>query len=366
MTLLRDVLDYIEHTGETGILISLDQEKAFDRVDHSFLFSLLARFGFGPDFIKWIKMFYTDASMRIILNDWLTDKIFLCQGVRQGDPLSPLLYVLCVEVLACSIRKSNEIRGFLLPGARGSHFKVRQYADDTTSFLKDYRLLVNLFSIVSLYERGSGAKLNRGKTKAMWLGAWKTRTSQPLGLKWVTKMKILGVFFGTEPVEEANWQHKINKLEKALNLWKSRALSLVGKSLIVNVLGFSKFLYLAKVLVIPQWVLVRVNQLVWPFIWGSRIETVSRDSLFCPVASGGLNIINLDLKCEALRVSSLVSTFDSECDSSFYLCKYFVGSRLARMKPEWSFLRDISPPSTIVMTPFYEHCLKTLDRVDYR
>ena len=55
VTLLRDVLDYIDRTGKTGILISLDQEKAFDRVDHSFLLSLLERFGFGPDFINWVK-----------------------------------------------------------------------------------------------------------------------------------------------------------------------------------------------------------------------------------------------------------------------------------------------------------------------
>ena len=65
--------------------------------------------------------------MRIFLNDWLTDKIFLRRGVHEGDPLSLLLYVLCVEVLVCNIRKSNKIQGFLLPGARGSHFKLRQY-----------------------------------------------------------------------------------------------------------------------------------------------------------------------------------------------------------------------------------------------
>ena len=76
----------------------------------------------------------------------------------------------------------------------------------------------------------------------------------PLGLTWVRKMKIVGVFFGTVPVEQDHWQSKINKLEKPLNLLKSRSLSFVGKCLTINILGLSKLFYLAKVLVLPAWV----------------------------------------------------------------------------------------------------------------
>lgn len=215
LIMLRDTLDYIEQTDETGILVSLDQEKAFDRVNRSFLVDLLKHFGFGPDFCRWIDVFYFGANMRIILNGWLTRPIALHRGVRQGDSLSPLLYVLCVEVLACQIRNSKRIRGFLLPGANGKQFKVRQYADDTTSFVKDFNSLVSLFDVISIYEKGSGARLNRSKTEAMWLGAWRTHSDEPLGLTWVCKMKILGVFFGVVSVENDNWQPKINKLEKS-------------------------------------------------------------------------------------------------------------------------------------------------------
>ena len=81
----------------------------------------------------------------------------------------------------------------------------------------------------------------------MWLGAWKECTDQPFGLTWVCEMKILGVVFGTVPTETDNWQPKINKLEKALNLWKSRSLSFIGKGLLINVVGLSKFFYLARI-----------------------------------------------------------------------------------------------------------------------
>ena len=75
-------------------------------------------------------------------------------------------------------------------------------------------------------------------------------------------MKILGVVFGVVDTEQDNWQPKLNKLEKSLNLWKSCSLSLLGKALVVNVLGLSKLIYLARV-VLPAWALSRVNKLIW-------------------------------------------------------------------------------------------------------
>ena len=257
VTLLRDVLDYIQRTDESAILISLGQEKAFDRVNRPFLLKLLQVYGFGPNFCRWISTFYNGAFMQITLNGWLTDGISLERGVGQGDPLSPLLYVLCVEVLASLIRSSPGIEGFLLPGARGLQARVRLYADDTTAILRNLRSLTNLFYCVGVYENGSGAKLNRSKTEAMRLGAWRSRSDDTLGLTWVKKMRILGVNFGTISTEHLNWQPKLEKLEKSLNLWKSRSLSLPGKALIINMLGLSKLVYLARVLIVPAWVTAR-------------------------------------------------------------------------------------------------------------
>ena len=91
---LRDMLDYIERTDEPGILISLDREKAFDCVDRSFLMNILQHFGFGPSFCRWISTLYYRANMQVMINGWLSQKIELQHGVRQGDSLSPMLYIL--------------------------------------------------------------------------------------------------------------------------------------------------------------------------------------------------------------------------------------------------------------------------------
>ena len=79
--LLRDTLDYVNITNEPGILLSLDQEKAFDRVDRSFLMDTLQRFGFGPFFRRWISSLYSQDSMRVIVNGFVTDSIPINRGV---------------------------------------------------------------------------------------------------------------------------------------------------------------------------------------------------------------------------------------------------------------------------------------------
>ena len=359
LSLLRDTLDYVSRTNETGILVSLDQEKAFDRVDRSFLLKLLNHFGFGPSFCRWISTLYNGAFMRIIVNGFLSDRVNLCRGVRQGDSLSPMLYILCVEVLACKIRDSSDIIGFSLPGAEGRQFKVGQYADDTTSFVKDTRSLHALFREIRLYERGTGARLNLSKTEAMWLGSWRGCPDQPLGLTWVTKMKILGVVFssGLVDVVRDNWEPRLSKLEKSLNLWKSRSLSLIGKSLLINTLGISKLIYVSQVLVPPRWVIDRLNKLIWPFLWGSKIETVSRHAIFCHARDGGLGLINFYVKAKALRLACALRVLDDPSSACFYLARYFCGSRLSRLRPEWASLRDNRCPTAFFPSSFYSECL---------
>ena len=101
-----------------------------------------------------------------------------------------------------------------IPVAAGAQFKVSQYADDTTVFVKDESSLIYLFKAISLYEKGSGARLNISKTKAMWLGNWKDRCDKPLGLNWVDKMKVLGIVFGNVNVERDHWEPRFSKVDK--------------------------------------------------------------------------------------------------------------------------------------------------------
>ena len=85
--------------NESGILLAIDFEKAFDSLNHEFLYQVLQKMGFGPNFPQCIRTFYRNLSGRVLNNGFTTDIFFVKRGVRQGDPLSASLFILALETL---------------------------------------------------------------------------------------------------------------------------------------------------------------------------------------------------------------------------------------------------------------------------
>ena len=134
--------------------------------------------------------------------------------------------------------------------------------------------------------------------------------------------------------------------------------------MIINIIGLSKFFYLASVLLLPDWVVRHVNQIIWPFLCGSRLKTVAHKTCFCHIEEGGLALPNFVLKCETLRPASMLNTVRNLGDKKFFLCKYFVGWQLARLHKDWANLRDNSSPSSFFSTSFYSSCMCVLSRLN--
>ena len=134
--------------------LSLDHEKAFDRVDWRFMLATLSKMGFDSSFIRWVDLFYTGVRSAIIVNGYLSGFFSLSGGVRQGCPLSPLLYVLVSEVLAVNIRVNPAITGLSLPGVPALLSPITQYADDTPVLTVPFgHFLVLIRSLKRVLER---------------------------------------------------------------------------------------------------------------------------------------------------------------------------------------------------------------------
>ena len=176
INLIRDLIDLANKNDEEAGFLFIDQEKAFDRVNHKVLYEVLQGFGFGKTFVNWIKLIYLGASTRVSVNGFLTENIPLKSGVRQGCPLSALLYVMVIELLALQLRNNPNIVGFTINGEKivSSH-----YADDAVIKITQNRCFKEVYKDLLLYKEATGAKVNFNKTKGSWVGKWKYRTDDP-------------------------------------------------------------------------------------------------------------------------------------------------------------------------------------------
>ena len=274
---LRDVVTYAATFDAPVVILSLDQEKAFDRVDWNFMHSTLRKMGFGTSFLKWVNLFYTSVQSSVKVNGYLSQFFSLSRGDRQGCPLSPLLYVLVAEVLACSIPANPRIKGLCLPGSSDPLSPISQHAGDTSLVVCSDDAIRACFEVYDVYERGSGSKLNLSKSKGLWLGPWANRSDPPATLDWSSvKIKVLGVFLGPGNLDDVNYKPRIVAVENTLSSWRQRILSFCGRALVINALALSRVWYVASLIRMPPWVLGELLRLLFSFFWKGKKDLVAR------------------------------------------------------------------------------------------
>lgn len=166
--LIRMMIHYAEVAEENGMIVALDQEKAYDKIDHGYLWRTLETFGIPPSFINTVKTLYENAETKIMINGVLSAPWKVTRGVRQGDPLSCLLFDLAIEPLAASLRESDLV-GFKIPG-HNEKLIVTLFADDTTTFLSADDDLHKLEEILNEWCIAARAKFNTAKMEIIPLG----------------------------------------------------------------------------------------------------------------------------------------------------------------------------------------------------
>ena len=173
-------------------MVLIDFEKAFDTLEWLFLQNTLKYFNFGPNLRNWISVMYSDVESGIINGGYITNYFKVSQGVRQGCPLSPILFILSTELLAQKIRQSNKSKGIQLPN--NVEVKLSQFADDATLICRDIESLKENMTIINKFAKISGLKLNKTKTKAIWIGLQKNKT-RPLVIDITNEStKTLGIY----------------------------------------------------------------------------------------------------------------------------------------------------------------------------
>ena len=183
LLLLRDSIDYINWNNMEAAILSIDQEKAFDRIDWDYMFSVLGKMGIPPKFVDWIKLLYSNPVSCVNFNNFIGIPFEISRGIGQGCPLSPLLYAICAEGLGSLFRNNKNLHGICTPDGN-DQVKLIQHADDTTVYITNNNDFKVVEECLRTYSEGSGSKVNVNKTKGLWLGKWKSRQDKPCSFNW--------------------------------------------------------------------------------------------------------------------------------------------------------------------------------------
>lgn len=164
----HEVIHSVQSSGQKGLVLKIDDEKAYDKVNLDFLYEVLELRGFGARWIRWIKNVTKQGSIGVKINGEENDFFITSKGLRQGDPLSPLLFNLVVDVFTRMLVKGSQaglIRG-RCPNFCPGGVVCLQYEDDTLLFVdNDPRIAINLKWILTCFEMVSGMTINYHKSE---------------------------------------------------------------------------------------------------------------------------------------------------------------------------------------------------------
>ena len=227
---IDDVLEYTERYGLNGKMIAVDFQKAFDSVNRNFLYKALAAFSFGPSFIQWVHTFYQNISSCVLNNGISTGPFEIHRGVRHGDPLSPYLFIIVLEILAISIGTNDNIQGIIVDGIE---IKLELFADDLTAFLRNDESLSVFLEAVKKFGNVTGLIINFDKTEILLVGnsiIAPTQDRSTVNIEIKEAVKILGVYFTyNRPLrQKLNFIEIIGAIKTKLQFWKWRNLTIIG------------------------------------------------------------------------------------------------------------------------------------------
>ena len=276
--LCRVMMDYCEAVEEDGLLVALDQEKAYDRVRHDYLWRTLARFKVPDSMIVRIRRLYEHARTTVFVNGERSAPFLVKRGVRQGDPLSCLLFIFAIEPLSCQLR-SSPLSGFHIPGA-AERLINNLFADDTSAFLSKSDRWSDLWHVLDTWCESSGVRFNNLKTEVIPLGSKTYRDSVRLhrtvsGLPGTDviasrihiaddgePVRILGAWVGYNVSQLGVWSPIIQKIANFLTRWGRCHPSLLGKRHIVQMGPGGISQYLTKVQGMPREVEDQIVKLI--------------------------------------------------------------------------------------------------------
>ncbi|OBZ80627.1 Transposon TX1 uncharacterized protein, partial [Choanephora cucurbitarum] len=297
------------------VAVLLDAEKAYGRVHPGHLQQVLTRFGFPPQLLHCLSFLFFDTQIRITVNGWQSAPVPQARGLRQGDPLSPLLFNLANEPLLRYLLASPAFQGIEVPRSNPTIRQQCSSLELNTRIIESppVRLLAYADDLeaLSIYSRASNARTNISKTTIVplsgtpsttWLDICHTSGIERHYLSSSKAVTLLGYPLYSSDRQLTRFLSDVRaKLFKIIHHIRMRGLSVRGLSVVVNSLVLNRLWFLLRVIVLPQdWIAsirTAVYDLALPF-WPKP----SRKAVNLPRLQGGLSIVDIDDQSLALQL----------------------------------------------------------------
>ena len=302
-----DIIEFCKVTQKPAIILSIDMEKCFDKLNHQAIKASLAYFGFGPIFTQWISIFFEKFEF-CTQNMGFTSNFYKKeQGVNQGCPISPSLFLLSGAILSNKLKNNRLIHGIKVGD---TEILISQFADDMDLYLKyDKTVLEEVIRTFHILEKNTGLKVSYEKTTIYRIGSLantdaKIYTSK--NFRWANDyIETLGINISNDPETlRNNFNVVLRKLEAISNIWYYRQLTLSGRILIINTLFSSKFVYKMQVLHhISDDQIRRAEEIITSFLWKGRKAKISMKILKMNKDQGGMGLVDLKAKHQSLQIA---------------------------------------------------------------
>uniref|UniRef100_A0A670II53 Reverse transcriptase domain-containing protein n=1 Tax=Podarcis muralis TaxID=64176 RepID=A0A670II53_PODMU len=305
---VRHILNIIEYLDMRidvpAALIFIDAEKAFDNVSWEFLLQCLGKAGIEGPYLKGIRAIYSEQQARLIINDNLTKSFKIQKGTRQGCPLSPLLFIMVLEVIANRIREAVNVKGIKI-GKK--EFKLKAYADDLVLSVENpVESASRVVELLEDFGRLSGFRLNRKKTKILTKNMTdqeKSQLEEKIGIEVVNKVKYLGIWLSPKNINlvEDNYSKVWQDIKKDLDTWHRLKLSWTGRMSAIKMCILPKLLFLFQNIPIIKGTSLFKNwqKILTKFIWQGKRARVKLKYLTDARERCGFAVPNIRLYYEA-------------------------------------------------------------------
>ena len=306
----NEAVDSTLRGKEKGILCKLDIEKAYDHIRWDFLLKMLERMGFGPKWIRWINWCISTATFSVLINGSPAGFFRSSRGLRQGDPLSPYLFVIGIEALSCLLNRAVE--GNFITGCRdGGEIVISHllYPDDTIIFCDaNAEQLMYLRWTLMWFEAFSGLKINLVKSEIIPLG--RVDNVEALAAELGCGVgslptKYLGLPLGAPHRASGVWGSIEERFRNRLSSWKKQYISKGGRLTLIRSTLSSLPIYFLSLFRIPKIVWSRLEKIQRDFLWGGgnlerKPHLVNWNTVFREKNRGGLGVRGLSMMNQAL------------------------------------------------------------------